>query len=310
MDAFRPAGLFRDLRPWRRRPAGRGYTGSGMGGGRLYLVATPIGNLEDITLRALRILREADLVACEDTRQTRKLLEHYGIQKPTVSYHEHNEAARAEELAARLQEGARVALVCDAGTPLVSDPGYRLVRKAIEQGIPVEPIPGPSALLAALSASGLPTDSFRFCGFLPARPGPRRKALAALQHEQATAIFYEAPHRILEALADIEEALGPRPVVLAREITKLHQEFLRGTAAELRQALAARRGVKGEITLLIGKAGAEAEAARPAPEDLREEVEAALSTGLGRMEAIKEVARRRGLPKRELYRLLAEAPRR
>jgi len=274
--------------------------------GTLYLVATPIGNLEDITLRALRVLREVELVACEDTRQTRKLLEHYGIHKPTLSYHEHNEALRAEELVEKLREGARVALVSDAGTPLVSDPGYRLVTKAIESGIAVEPIPGPSALLAALSASGLPTDSFRFGGFLPARPSARRKLLASLESETATVIFYEAPHRILETLADIEELLGARPVVLARELTKIHQEFLRGTAAELRQALAARRGIKGEITLLIGRAAppAESSGSQRDPRELETEVQTLLSGGMDRMEAIKAVARRHGMSKRELYRLL------
>lgn len=275
--------------------------------GALYLVATPIGNLEDITLRALRILREVDLIACEDTRQTRKLLEHYGIQKPTISYHEHNEQTRAEELAAKLREGARIALVSDAGTPLISDPGYRLVKRAIAEGIPVEPIPGPSALIAALSASGLPTDSFRFEGYLPARASARRKALATLRDERATVIFYEAPHRILETLADIEEVLGDRPVVVARELTKIHQEFLRGSPGEVRRALAARHGVKGEITLLLGRAP---EAAAPVAgeaetELLRQEVERAMAAGLSRMEAIKSVARAHGLSKRVLYRILS-----
>ncbi len=275
--------------------------------GALYLVATPIGNLEDITLRALRILREVDLIACEDTRQTRKLLEHYGIHKPTISYHEHNEQARAEELAAKLREGTRIALVSDAGTPLISDPGYRLVKRAIAEGIPVEPVPGPSALIAALSASGLPTDSFRFEGYLPPRASARRKALAALRDERATVIFYEAPHRILETLADIEDVLGPRPVVVARELTKIHQEFLRGSPAEVRQALAARHGVKGEITLLVGRApeGTGPPAGEAETELLRREVESAMVAGLSRMEAIKSVARERGLSKRALYRMLS-----
>lgn len=280
--------------------------------GTLYLVATPIGNLEDITLRALRILREVDVIACEDTRQTRKLLEHYGIPKATISYHEHNEAQRADELVSKLREGARIALVSDAGTPLISDPGYRLVARAIAEGIPVEPIPGPSALLAALSASGLPTDSFRFAGFPPARPSARRKFLAGLKDEQATVILYEAPHRILETLADIEEVLGPRPVVVARELTKIHQEFLRGTAGEVRRALASRGGVKGEITLLIGKAQEPAEEAPrelPSRDELELELQQAMESGLARMEALKSVARRHGLSKRELYRLLAGAGR-
>jgi 16S rRNA (cytidine1402-2'-O)-methyltransferase len=270
--------------------------------GTLYLVATPIGNLEDITLRALRVLREVDLIACEDTRHTRKLLDHYGIQKPTLSYHEHNEAQRSAELLEKLRQGTSVALVSDAGTPLVSDPGYRLVSKAIESGIVIEPLPGASAILAALTASGLPTDTFVFGGFLPARPGPRRKLLARLKDDPATLVFYEAPHRILEALTDIEEVLGARPVVLAREMTKIHQEFLRGTAAEVRQALRSRPSLKGEITLLIGRAAAPAEDHTSLPAA----VEAAMRAGLGRMEAVKAVARQRGLPKREVYRAMED----
>jgi len=272
--------------------------------GTLYLVATPIGNLEDITLRALRVLREADLIACEDTRHTRKLLEHYGIHKPTLSYHEHNEASRSGELLEKLRQGANVALVSDAGTPLVSDPGYRLVAKVIESAISIEPVPGASAILAALTASGLPTDAFLFGGFLPARPGPRRKLLARFKEEPATLVFYEAPHRILEALEDIDAALGGRPVVLAREMTKLHQEFLRGTAASLRESLGRRPPLKGEITLLVGRAVTPPGDRTP----LREAVEAALRSGLNRMEAIKTVARQRGLPKREVYRAF-EGPR-
>jgi len=268
--------------------------------GTLYLVATPIGNLEDITLRALRVLREVDLIACEDTRHTRKLLEHYGIHKPTLSYHEHNEAERSVELLEKLRQGTSVALVSDAGTPLVSDPGYRLVAKAIESGIPIDPLPGASAILAALTASGLPTDAFLFGGFLPARQGPRRKLLAKFQEEPATLVFYEAPHRILEALEDIAAVLGARPVVVAREMTKLHQEFLRGTAASVRESLGKRPALKGELTLLVGRAAAPSSDQTP----LREAVEAAVRTGLGRMEAVKAVARRRGLPKREVYRAL------
>src|SRR5262245_39243624 len=183
--------------------------------GRLYLIATPIGNLEDITFRAVRILKEADLIACEDTRHTRRLLDYYGIQKPTISYHEHNEAERSVELAASLRDGAVIALVSDAGMPLVSDPGYRLVRAAIEAGTPVEVAPGPSALLTALAASGLPTESFYFGGFLPSKPGQRKKALEALAAHPSTLIFYEAPHRILEALEAISQVMGARPVVVA-----------------------------------------------------------------------------------------------
>jgi len=265
--------------------------------GRLYLVATPIGNLEDITYRAVRVLGEVEVIACEDTRQTRKLLDHYGIAKPTISYHEHNEAGRAAELVERLVAGTSVALVSDAGMPLVSDPGYRLVRAAIEAGVPVEPVPGPSAALAALAASGLPTDAFHFAGFLPAKAGQRARALEALQDESATLIFYEAPHRVLEALDAIAEVLGPRPVVAARELTKVHEEYLRGTAAEVRDQLAARGSIKGEFTLLVGKAAA------PAPDDrpIGEAVEELMRAGMARMDAIKQVARRRGLSKREVY---------
>lgn len=265
--------------------------------GVLYLVATPIGNLEDMTYRAVRVLREADLIACEDTRQTRKLLDHYGIDKPTISYHEHNEAERSEELAVRLRGGETIALVSDAGMPLVSDPGYRLVRAAVESGVPVVPIPGPSAALTALAASGLPTDAFHFAGFLPHKPGQRVKALEAIADEQATVIFYEAPHRIVEALDALEQVLGERPIVVARELTKLHEEFLRGTAAQIRAALAARDSIKGEITLLIGKSD------EPEPDDtpVSEAVEALVRDGTPRMDAIKQVARRRGLSKREVY---------
>jgi 16S rRNA (cytidine1402-2'-O)-methyltransferase len=265
--------------------------------GLLYLVATPIGNLEDITYRAVRVLKEADLIACEDTRHTRTLLDHYEIRTPTISYHEHNEVQRAGELAERLRAGAAIALVSDAGMPLVSDPGYRLVRAAIENGIPVQPVPGASAALAALAASGLPTETFRFCGFLPSKPGQRAKALEALAEEQATLVFYEAPHRILEALEAIAKALGPRPVVVARELTKIHEEFLRGTAAEIRAQLAARDAVKGEMTVLVGRASA------PAPDDtpVDEAVDALMRAGTPRMDAIKQVARRRGMSKREVY---------
>jgi len=268
-----------------------------MPAGRLYIVATPIGNLEDITYRAVRVLGEADLIACEDTRQTRKLLEHYGIHKPTISYHEHNEAERSAELTSRLAAGAIIALVSDAGVPLISDPGYRLVNAAIKAGIPVEPVPGPSAAIAALAASGLPTDAFHFGGFLPSKPGQRTKVLEELADAQATLVFYEAPHRVLEALETIDKVLGPRQVVVAREITKMHEEFLRGTAAEVRAQLASRTAVKGEVTLLIGKA---TEAA-PDTTPLGEAVENLVRGGTPRMDAIKQVARQRGLSKREVY---------
>ena len=265
--------------------------------GTLYLVATPIGNLEDITLRALRVLREADLIACEDTRQTGKLLQHFGIiAKPMVSYHEHNEAARTQELVAKLESGTNIALVSDAGTPLVSDPGYRLVIAAADAGITVVPIPGASAILGALAAAGLPTDAFRFSGFLPAKTGQRKKALEELRGEDCTLIFYEAPHRILDALSDIAAVYGERPVVVARELTKMHEEFLRGTVEEVRATLAARPSVKGEITLLIGK-GPPVVSATPVEDAVRELEQ----RGVPRMDAIKQVARERGLSKREVY---------
>ena len=266
--------------------------------GTLYLVATPIGNLEDITYRAVRVLREVDVIACEDTRHTRKLLDRYGISTPTVSYHEHNEAERAEALLERLLDGTSVALVSDAGTPLVSDPGYRLVNGAVEHGVPVEPLPGPSAVLAALAASGLPTDAFHFGGFLPSKSTQRRKVLETLKDEQATLAFYEAPHRIIESLADIEAVLGPRRVVIAREITKVHQEFLRGLPAELRGILEAWPAIKGEITVLIAK-GTSPEAGDETP--LPEAVAELVGSGIPRMDAIKTIARRRGLSKREVY---------
>ena len=278
----------------------------------LYIVATPIGNLEDLTLRALRILKEVRWIACEDTRQTRKLLEHFAVTTPMISYHDHNEAARAEQLVARLQAGESGALVSDAGTPLVSDPGYRLVAAALAAGAPVVPIPGPSAVVTALSASGLPTDAFRFAGFLPPKSGARKRILEDLKNEDCTLIFYETPHRILDALEDVAAVMGEhRPVVVARELTKLHEEFLRGTAAEVRATLAARPSVKGEITLLIGKGSLlDSPVNSPAhgPKDeagtLRAAVKALEQTGLSRMDAIKRVARERGLNKREVYRVV------
>ena len=271
--------------------------------GVLYLVATPIGNLEDITYRAVRILGEVNLIACEDTRQTRKLLDHYGIRKPTISYHEHNEVERSAELAERLCAGEAIALVSDAGMPLVSDPGYRLVKAALDAGIPVQPVPGPSAVLAALAASGLATDSFHFGGFLPPKAGQRAKVLEALAEEAATLVFYEAPHHVLEALETVEQVLGRRPVVVARELTKIHEEFVRGTAAEVRAQLASRDAVKGEITLLIGKAVAPVADSTP----LEEAVGQLVRAGTPRMDAIKQVARRRGLSKRAVYEQLLKA---
>ena len=212
----------------------------------LYLVATPIGNLEDITLRALRILKEVDVIACEDTRQTQKLLNHYAISTRTTSYHEHNEMTRSAELVKEMQEGASVALVTDAGMPGISDPGYRLVTLAIRHHLPVIPVPGASAFVSALVASGLPSESFRFHGFLPAKRGERRAALENVKDVQETQAFYEAPHRIVEALSDVAEILGEsRQVVVARELTKLHEEFLRGSARDVLANLKAARSRKG-----------------------------------------------------------------
>ena len=270
----------------------------------MFLVATPIGNLEDITLRALRVLKEVDLIACEDTRQTLKLLSHYGIHTRTVSYHEHNEMTKAAELVVDLEGGAKIALVTDAGMPGISDPGFRLIALAIRHHVPVVPIPGASAFLAALVASGLPTDSFRFSGFLPAKSGQRRKLLESVRESPRTQVFYEAPHRLLETLSDVSEILGDaRHVVVAREVTKINEEFLRGRAREILEQLKARGDVKGEITLLIAK---------PETQDLRPET-SSLSVAQRVREimagekadekaALKKVAKERGIGKSEAYR--------
>ena len=271
--------------------------------GCLYVVATPIGNLEDITLRALRVLKEADVIACEDTRQTQKLLQHYGIQKELVSYHEHNELTRAPELVIQLEEGAQIALVSDAGTPLVSDPGHRLVAQCLRHHIPVVPIPGPSAFVAALAASGMPTEEFLFVGFLPPRAGARRKKLQELKAEPRALALYEAPHRLADTLCDAAEILGSRHAVVAREVTKIHEEFLRGTLGELRDA-ARERAPRGEITLLIGPAEEETPQAVPGI-SLKQRVEQLeLELGLDRKAALKQAARERGLGKREAYKQL------
>jgi 16S rRNA (cytidine1402-2'-O)-methyltransferase len=273
------------------------------GTGCLYLVATPIGNLEDITLRAVRILKEADVIACEDTRHTQKLLNHYGIKKDTVSYHEHNELTRSPELVIELEQGAKIALVSDAGTPGISDPGHRLVTLCLRHRIPVVPIPGPSALIAALAASGLPTEEFLFVGFLPARAGPRRKALDALKAESRTLIFYEAPHRVVETLADASEILGARPAVIAREVTKIHEEFLRGALSELLDS-ARKRAPRGEITLLIGPGDPQMQRVDPSV-SLKERVDQLEAEGgIDRKAALKQAARERGLGKREAYKQL------
>lgn len=269
--------------------------------GCLYIVSTPIGNLEDITYRAVRILKEVDWIACEDTRTTGHLLHHYGITTRTVSYHEHNEADRAPELFSRLQAGENVALVSDAGTPLLSDPGFRIVRGAAHFGVKIEAIPGPSAMLAALVCSGLPTDQIHFGGFLPPKQGQRVKVLESFADEQATLIFYEAPHRILECLADITAVLGDRDVCAARELTKMHEEVLRGTAREIAAQLETRPVIRGEFVVLIGKGDAPLVADLP----VDQAISLLMAAGIERMDAIKTVARERGLSKRDVYRLVA-----
>ena len=267
--------------------------------GTLFIIGTPIGNLEDLSFRAVRVLREADRIACEDTRHTRRLLDHYGIDRPLVSYHEHNEKERTAELLRELEEGRTIALVSDAGTPLIADPGYRIVHAARERGIPVSPIPGASAIMAALSAGGLATDAFLFAGFLPAKAGARRRALETWQSLEATLVFYEAPHRVVESLRAIAEVAGGRRVVVARELTKIHEEFLEGTAASIADTLETRPAIKGEFTILVARA----EAAPPSdPADIAAEVAALVAGGTPRMDALKAVARRYGLSKREVYR--------
>jgi 16S rRNA (cytidine1402-2'-O)-methyltransferase len=276
----------------------------------LYLVATPIGNLEDITLRALRILRSADRIACEDTRQTAKLLNHFRITTPTVSYHLHNEAGRADELLDQLRTGARIALVSDAGTPAIADPGADLVARAIAAGITVYPIPGANAALTALIASGLSTERFTFHGFLPSKSGQRRTVLENLRTQITSAptdepptthILYETPHRILESLEDIAATLGPaHRIVLARELTKLHEEFLRGPVSEVLTNLRERPTVRGEIVLLLD--GTLNTAAQPTHRSLADEVSTLIRSGISEKDALKQVAKSRGLGKSEAYR--------
>ncbi len=271
--------------------------------GKLYLVGTPIGNMEDITFRALRTLKEADLIACEDTRRTQQLLNHYSIQTRTISYHEHNELTRAPELIIQLEQGSHIALVSDAGMPVISDPGYRLVHLAIRHNIPVIPVPGASAFLAALAAAGLPVDKFRFLGFLPSRKTARRKALDELKGATKTLVFYEAPHRLLETLADVRDVLGDVPLVVAREVTKLHEEFLRGSASEILSRLK-KKPVKGEMTVLLAPQLAPAAQNASSP-PIREAVEQAMAAeGLSERAALKAVARQHGISKSEAYRQL------
>ncbi len=270
----------------------------------LYLVATPIGNLEDITLRALRILRSADRIACEDTRQTQKLLNHFEIRTPTVSYHMHNEGSRSEELVEALKQGARIAVVSDAGTPGIADPGTQIAAAAIAAGIPVFPIPGANAAISALIASGLPTEHFTFHGFLPSKAGQRKTFLEEIPlTTEITHVFYETPHRILEALADIEAVFGPaQPVVIARELTKLHEEFLRAPASELRAELLSRPAIRGEIVLMLAPSQQKSAAHSTS---IAEAITALMqSENLTEKDALKRIARDRGIGKSEAYREL------
>ncbi|MBW8747806.1 MAG: 16S rRNA (cytidine(1402)-2'-O)-methyltransferase [Acidobacteria bacterium] len=269
----------------------------------LYLVATPIGNLEDITLRALRVLQSVDRIACEDTRQTQKLLNHFQIQKPTISYHQHNERSRSDELVAALQSGQRIAIVSDAGTPGIADPGVEVVAAAIAAGIPVYPIPGANAAISALIASGLSTERFTFHGFLPPKAGQRRTRLESLVLDGTTHIFYEAPHRIVETLEDVTAVFGAQhPIALARELTKLHEEHLRGSASEVLEALKARDAIRGEFVLLLGGEPPAEEAVQAAPASIAASVDALMKQGLSEKDALKQVARDRDLGKSEVYR--------
>jgi 16S rRNA (cytidine1402-2'-O)-methyltransferase len=267
--------------------------------GILYIVATPIGNLEDITLRAVRVLREVDVVAAEDTRHTQILLNHHKIHTPFTSYHEHNEKTKAQELVARLVQGQNIALVSDAGTPAISDPGFRLVVQAIRAGVRIIPIPGASALTAVLSAGGLPTDKFVFEGFLPARKMQRRERLQTLRDETRTLIFYEAPHRLKETLDDIGELLGNREAVLAREVSKIHEEFLRGPVSELVRALSS-GDVRGEVTLIISGASG---LPGVSEDRLKAEILELKGKGLRVKEIAEVLGEKFGYPKKEIYRL-------
>ena len=267
--------------------------------GVLHIVATPIGNLEDVTLRALRVLKEADLIAAEDTRHTRILLSHYDIRTPLISYHEHNEKIQAPKLVERLLGGENIALVSDAGTPAIADPGYRLVVEAIRAGVQVNPLPGPSALAAVLSASGLPTDRFIFEGFLPAKKREREAKLQALRNEIRTLVFYEAPHRLKESLADMRRILGDRETVVAREVSKVHEEFLRGTIEELLRRLGDGE-VKGELTVVVRGCGSRGQVPE---EELTAEIQRLTDSGAGMKEISEVLGERYQLAKREVYQL-------
>jgi 16S rRNA (cytidine1402-2'-O)-methyltransferase len=264
--------------------------------GTLYIVATPIGNLEDITLRALKVLKEVDLIAAEDTRRSSKLLAHYGISKPLTSYWGEKEKVKSEEVLRKLRDGLSVALISDAGTPGISDPGGVLIEKAISEGIAVVAVPGPSAVIAAVSLSGLMIKEFTFFGFLPSKKNERRRTLSELSTEKRSLVFYEAPHRILETLGDIAEIFGDRKAALVKEITKIHEEVLRGTPGEILSALQGRT-VAGEYVIVVeGRKKGEASF-----EDAMKEVRALMKRGMGRKEAVKMISEQYGLSKRELY---------
>jgi 16S rRNA (cytidine1402-2'-O)-methyltransferase len=272
--------------------------------GSLYLVATPIGNLADITYRAVQVLKDVDVVACEDTRHTHKLLRHYGISTKTISYHEHNEEQRAAELVSLLQNGKSVAVVSDAGTPGISDPGFRLVSKAVAEGIAVVPIPGPSALISALIASGLPTDEFLFAGFLSARAGQRRTRLGELRNVPATLIFYEAPHRVAAMLNDCLEVLGEREAAVARELTKIHEEIRRGRLSELQQHYSNDREPRGEFVVVVDRNEIGGVHTEESLESVSSVVARLESEGLDHRAALKKAARELGLSRAEAYRRL------
>ncbi len=264
--------------------------------GVLYVVATPIGNLADITLRALRILKEVDIIAVEDTRHSSKLLSHYGISKPLISYWGEREKVRAEEIIKRLQSGQSVALISDAGTPGISDPGEVVIKRALEEGFEVIPIPGPSALIAALSVSGLPMRGFIFAGFLPPKRTQRLKAIEELSIEKRTIVFYEAPHRILETLQDMYEVLGDRNVAVFKEITKIHEEVFRGNLKKVIQEIEGST-VAGEFVVVVDGKGREVASI----DDALREVESLIKKGRGRKEAVKMVSEYYGISKKELY---------
>jgi len=276
--------------------------------GKLSVVATPIGNLEDITFRALRVLKEADLILCEDTRHASKLLNHYDIKATKLSYHQHNERTRSEKVLSLLKEGKNVALISDAGTPGISDPGQILVHVVLEAGIPVETIPGPCAITAAISVCGFSSDPFVFDGFLPPKQKARRECLSELVNESRTLVFYEAPHRLIKALTDLKEIFGDRQGLVARELTKLHEELRRGTLDELLTDFSKRPSIKGEIVLIVeGASEKQRIKALGSKQSPKEEALKLISElGLSKREAAKQVAHTYQLSSRKLYQDLIE----